>query len=349
MNRVETALYWVRPIPPKQPNIQQNSPKLQDLRDLSSSPARPQTACLLFRIPREIRDQVFALAVTTYKDFSKPFEKDYIRPASQCRMTIRDEGWPRHREGHQHKRYTDIALLKTCRKIYRETRLLPVSVNEHSLIYSANMGFDTPLPLNGAEYFNRMTPEQLAAVQHVQIFAHRHLLCARDPGTYPNESVWAELGFLRNGGGEGYRSRPHGHPWDMLGPFYKSLTITVGWNDWGPPGVERYGLDMMLLNLHWQNVLGGVKLFKVELEKVAAEKAPLEWHIKRLLCTDFDIGNGEVLVPERCAWSHSWTGQKDHGRRGAPDWKETEFCVQSVTWHVKKRHDDSEDYSFLGQ
>ena len=120
-------------------------------------------------------------------------------------MTIRDKGWPRLREGHQYKRYTDIALLKTCRQIYLETRLLPVSVNEHSLRYSANMGFHTPF-LTGAEYFNRMTPEQLAAVQYVHIFAHRHLLFARDPGTYPNESMWVELGLLRNGDGEGYRS-----------------------------------------------------------------------------------------------------------------------------------------------
>ena len=43
--------------------------------------------------------------------------------------------------------------------------------------------------------------------------------------------------------------------------------------------------------------MSGMKVFKIELEKLAADKANLDFEIKRLLRTDFNIGNGELRVP----------------------------------------------------
>ena len=45
-------------------------------------------------------------------------------------------------------------------------------------------------------------------------------------------------------------------------------------------------------------MLGRVKFFKMELEKVAAEKAPLEWHIKRLLRLTLTLAMGRCLCPK---------------------------------------------------
>lgn len=364
MRAIATTPYWVVPHSSKQPNVAHETETIPELENLSIDPGTSgrmssQSASPLYQIPRDIRKRIFELAVTRYEDFTTPFDMNFARQFSQYRLTMRDAGWPRYRVGHQHQRRICTALLETCKRIYSETRLVLISVHEHCIRYMPTRvrhlceEFDTKadLPLTGAQYFSQMTSAQLAAVQKVHIFADRELLTAMDPGTYRSDTAWAELGFLRCGEGEGSRPRPATLlpeiTWNLSGPFPQEFTITIGWNDWGMPGEQDFGLGNMLQNLHWQNVLGGVKVFKIELEKVAAEKAPLEFHIKQLLCTDFDIGNGEVLVPEVCAYHTTWTGERDYGPEpGYPDWRETEFYVISVTWRMELWKDTAH-YSFL--
>ena len=78
---------------------------------IDTSIANPQEESPLFaRIPGEIRDQIFDLALTAYSGKQEPFAKVsyYYRPG----FRYADQK-------------LDTALLRTCRRIYQEARLIP--------------------------------------------------------------------------------------------------------------------------------------------------------------------------------------------------------------------------------
>lgn len=324
-------------------------PELGGLKTNSrtTDPINQQSACRLYTVPLAIRTKIFEIALTRYEDLTAPFDMNWVRQFSQSRLAMDDEGSPRYRIGHQHRLRTCTALLLTCKRVYDETRLLIISVNEHCLRYVPSdvrglpEEFDTKadLPLTATKYFSRMTAEQLVAVQKVHIFADRDLLSAMDPGTYMSDTAWAELGFMRCGGGEGYRPRPSELlprvDWNLRGPFPAEFTITVCYKDWGPRGKVGTGLENMLHNVHWENVLGGVKVFTIELENLENEIELLQYHAGRFLDMDFDIGNGEVLVPDERWEFETWTGDIDFGPPEYPIWRVMDFYLVSVTWRVK--------------
>lgn len=75
----------------------------------------PQSASPLFnRIPAEIRNQIFELALSAYDDKNKPYNNGsyYYRPD--------------HRYAHK----VDTNLLLTCRRIYNE-KDIPASINPY--------------------------------------------------------------------------------------------------------------------------------------------------------------------------------------------------------------------------
>lgn len=78
---------------------------------VDTSNANPQQGCPLFgRIPAELRNEIFNLALTVYTGKQVPYEKSSYR----CRPGFL---------------YADVridtALLCTCRRVYKETRLVP--------------------------------------------------------------------------------------------------------------------------------------------------------------------------------------------------------------------------------
>ena len=78
---------------------------------IDTSNANPQKECPLFgRIPGEIRDHIFDLALTAYPGRQEPFEKNayYYRPG----FRYADQK-------------LDTALLRTCRRIYQEACHVP--------------------------------------------------------------------------------------------------------------------------------------------------------------------------------------------------------------------------------
>lgn len=85
---------------------------------MSISYAQSQSP-LFNRIPPEVRDQIFKLALTAYEDPSRKYRPSayYYRPGYTCAHRI------------------DTDLLLTCRRIYWETFTLPASINEHTLWY----------------------------------------------------------------------------------------------------------------------------------------------------------------------------------------------------------------------
>ncbi|EXJ60486.1 hypothetical protein A1O7_04639 [Cladophialophora yegresii CBS 114405] len=74
-----------------------------------------QRQSLLCSLPTEIRIQIFTLVLTADHDLSRPYRADrkYYRPQYQYHQKI------------------DFSLLFTCKQIYGDTRLLPISANEH--------------------------------------------------------------------------------------------------------------------------------------------------------------------------------------------------------------------------
>lgn len=81
----------------------------------------PQSDSPLFnRIPPEVRNEIFKLALTVYED---PKSRKYRASAYYCR--------PGFTRAHR----TDTDLLLTCRRVYWETFRLPASINEHTSWY----------------------------------------------------------------------------------------------------------------------------------------------------------------------------------------------------------------------
>lgn len=69
-----------------------------------------QTQSPLFCLPAELRNEIFALAVTVYEDLSQPYEREtyYWRP------------------GFRGPRRMDVAVLRTCKRAWLETHPLPM-------------------------------------------------------------------------------------------------------------------------------------------------------------------------------------------------------------------------------
>ena len=84
---------------------------------INTTNANPQKECPLFgRIPGELRNEIFRLALTAYPGKQIPYDKSAYR----CRPGFRYAGMR-----------IDTALLRTCRRIYREARFVPLQNYVH--------------------------------------------------------------------------------------------------------------------------------------------------------------------------------------------------------------------------
>ncbi|KAJ7602890.1 hypothetical protein FB45DRAFT_173759 [Roridomyces roridus] len=102
----------------------------------------------------ELRNLIFEYALTEYDDLTRPYDKDsfYYRPGFEFASKI------------------DTSLLITCRLVYLETHLAPVSLNEHVFwMYRAPPERKHASDCNA--YFARLTVQQRGAVKRVRFFA----------------------------------------------------------------------------------------------------------------------------------------------------------------------------------
>ncbi|KAF6238062.1 hypothetical protein HO173_003696 [Letharia columbiana] len=338
-----TASYWTQPrtrANPSEPPRRSLRLRKENASDTQQTPeqtlpANSQPASSLFKVPREIRDYIFKLALTTYEDATKLCDLETQVPGCYQRS------FPHHRPGHYHHLRTDTALLRTCRLIHNETALVPVSVNTHSLCYPDIRALSFPMSTVATSYFKRMTSAQLAAVQHIHIFANRSRLTAEDPGRYISHSAFAELGCLRGkkekeaGEGEGTCG--------IGGPYPKMMTITIRDCDWKFRNHTQFDLDNMLGNRHWENVLGELKELRMELEIENRQKEALMPVINKLKGFEFDIGGGESLVAEENVKENSWMGPIQYPRDYAPGdmCEERTYYVATLVWKVRSVGQDS--------
>lgn len=74
--------------------------------------AHAQYESALFRLPGELRDQIYTYALTPYEDQDQPYGSDtcYYRP------------------GYTARRRTDLSLLRTCKRVYSEAWCKPLSL-----------------------------------------------------------------------------------------------------------------------------------------------------------------------------------------------------------------------------
>lgn len=126
----------------------------------------PQERSPLFsRLPAEIRLQIFELALTSSDDISQPYRADakYYRPA------------------YHYDQKLDCALLRSCKRVYQEARLLHVSVNEHVfwLYKGSPLRFMVGKKIGGPrwiQWYKALNEDQKRAVQTVHLFIQQPYL-----------------------------------------------------------------------------------------------------------------------------------------------------------------------------
>jgi hypothetical protein len=104
----------------------------------------PQPECLLFTLPAELRNRIFAIALLSYNE-ERGIAYYYYN-------------------SYYVNKIINTSLLSTCRRIYLETHLVPLYINEH--LFWCQPGIpDLRL------YFSRLTYSQRCAVVQVHFLA----------------------------------------------------------------------------------------------------------------------------------------------------------------------------------
>ncbi|KAJ7669284.1 hypothetical protein DFH06DRAFT_947639, partial [Mycena polygramma] len=219
----------------------------------------------------ELRNIVFTHALTEYDDPSRPYSKHaaYYRPDFQFAGRI------------------DTNLLLACRRIYLETHLAPVSLNEH--VFWMRRGPHRKLSGNTNDddeyfdrYFTKMTPQQRGAVRKVRFFTQLYWLEDRDV------QEWA------------------------TGLKMPKVVVTVRHSDWW---YWENGEDLHINEPdeqwgQWIGSMPGLQEFELEFETLDAKREQLEERVQVALGWKFPITNGGSLVhdgeePAKSAWLSS--------------------------------------------
>ena len=269
-----------------------NASKPTAIEKITSRPyINPQIASPLFSLlPAEIRQHIFQYALLSHKDLSKPYSRHSF--------------W--YRPGYTHARTIAINLLLTCRRIYLETDLLPLTQNEHTVwgVESSRVPpFTSSYLLNGS-----MNLSQRNAIQYVHFFM---------------QQFWLE--DWRNRWLAYSQSWPEGCP--------PRLRITIRHTDWwynllgensplaldpkrkGRAKVADWvGEDKPFEPGSWGQrfeYMKGLEIFELELETLETKRGELDVIIGRTPTWRFPLGDGRVLfLDEKATVRDAWTGSK---------------------------------------
>ncbi|KAF5315259.1 hypothetical protein D9619_006954 [Psilocybe cf. subviscida] len=212
----------------------------------------PQTDSPLFSaVPSELRNAIFRFMLTSYDDKAAPYP----------------EGNHYNRPGYRFRQRIDTALLSTCRRIYREAHILPVSLNEH--VFWAGRGPPgVKCSADPVGQFSRLTVEQREAIDSVHLFTQMYWL----EGTFPP---------LCNS--DRFRM--------------KNLKVTIRHGDWW----NWESNQPLVMKNNWTGNLKAItnlESFEMELETLERDKSQLEAIVKLMQSWRIKLGNGRVLTTE---------------------------------------------------
>jgi hypothetical protein len=115
-----------------------------------------QTECPLFTLPAELRNRIFAIPLLSYDEDQDP-GPSINNSSSQLPGSIR--------------KVINTSLISTCRRIYLETHLVPLYINEHLFWCQWTLRLAHRSPNLQLCYFSRLTYSQRCAVERVHFFA----------------------------------------------------------------------------------------------------------------------------------------------------------------------------------
>ncbi|OBT61264.1 hypothetical protein VE03_09387 [Pseudogymnoascus sp. 23342-1-I1] len=149
---------------------------------LLTRPINTQRQSPLYLLPQEIRDQIFAYALTPYtpKAPPPPPKPSALYPSTSAPRPRKPNPWnpirapydintPYSRPGQRAKVHHPTALLLVSRLTHLETAHLPVPLATHTFYAPPSSG--PPDILASPEYFARMSPAQQSTVRRVRVFA----------------------------------------------------------------------------------------------------------------------------------------------------------------------------------
>ena len=124
-----------------------------------------QSQSILFnRFPTEIRTRIFEYAASSSDDHNVPYEVDRIY----------------YRPDFLYGQKSELALLQTCKRIFKEARLMPVSQAEHTFwLFGGplrNLRTRKHAVADITGWQNSLNKEQQSAVEHVHLFAQQFYL-----------------------------------------------------------------------------------------------------------------------------------------------------------------------------
>jgi len=121
MDSNSAPLHYARPLPPRTPPYRPFPPPIHEL----NLPVHPQLDSFLYngRIPAEIRNAIFECVLTEYTK-----DDDHLVPGAPHDLYPNDTHYTRpHYAG---KKTINVALLRSCRRIYLETYRMPLANKE---------------------------------------------------------------------------------------------------------------------------------------------------------------------------------------------------------------------------
>ena len=257
-------------------------------------------SAIFSHIPAEIRNQIFSLALTADDDKEKPYTpySYYYRPGYL----------------YSHKIHTNLLL--TCRRIYLEARLLPLSIHEHTgWFFRGPLGLSQkflPVEKNKRTDIRRtyeecLKKDQLSAICKVHLFTQQFWL----------EDTWGDK-----------------RGWPFFTQKWSDLThikITVRHTDWwywesaAPLAMDAKRAGRAKPN-DWIDVSNpfeagswgaafrnfqALKKFVLELETIERKKNELDKIVPHASNWQFMLGNGNVMaLNESETKRNGWVGSR---------------------------------------
>ncbi|KAJ3726847.1 hypothetical protein C8R42DRAFT_717685 [Lentinula raphanica] len=262
---------------------------------------------LFTRIPPEIRNTIFLYALLIYEDLSTIYPDDthYSRP------------------GYRHALRIDPQLLRTCRLVYLEPRLLPLDAVDEHVFWCHRAPPGIKFAGEAAKYLARFTEEQKDKIERMHFFIQQYYL----EGTFPRMCMLPDM-------------RP------------RSMKITLRHGDWW----SWESNEPLILEDRWSNGLGLLFLFmphqfrftdnssfKIYAIADRVSKETITLNNGRILCAaDNAIVRKEWIGPSTRLpdlrydqTSKTWVDRDEVAEQDVPD-PGLKYCIVVVNWTVPR-------------